>query len=140
MTTTAQLDTLAKLHAEGVNFHTHTLTDGRLLVTEGAYRMVVDHDGTVGTPLTGTPADQVRAVVEHLGHGVTGAWIGFAELRHALPHLDRATVDTALRTLADQPGVHVTPEVNQKTLTPADRAAALRIGGENKHLISILPD
>jgi hypothetical protein len=33
--------------------------------------------------------------------------------------------------------INLIPESNQQTLTDADRESALRVGGENKHLISI---
>jgi len=33
--------------------------------------------------------------------------------------------------------INLIPQENQQALSAADRASALRIGGENKHLISI---
>jgi hypothetical protein len=35
------------------------------------------------------------------------------------------------------PGVSLIPEENQKTLTAEDRAAAVEIGDQDKHLIAI---
>lgn len=66
-----------------------------------------------------------------------GAWVGLAELRAALPEVPRTEFDDALRRLAELPQVYLTPEVNQKTLTEADREAAVRLGGEDKHLLSV---
>ena len=37
------------------------------------------------------------------------------------------------------PGVSLIPEENQKVLTPDDRAAAVEIGDQDKHLIAIEP-
>jgi hypothetical protein len=64
-------------------------------------------------------------------------WIGLRALRERLGGLPRADVDAALLRLDLLPGVYLQPESDQKTLTEADRAAAIRIGGEAKHLLSI---
>jgi hypothetical protein len=50
---------------------------------------------------------------------------------------ERAEIDAALTELANFDGVHVRAVVNQQTLTDADRAAALRLGGEDRHHIQI---
>jgi hypothetical protein len=65
-----------------------------------------------------------------------GEWVKLSELR---PYVGgyRELVDEALRRLARQRGVSIVPESNQKTLTAADRAAAVRIGNQDKHLIAI---
>lgn len=68
-----------------------------------------------------------------------GAWVGLARLREALPALPRADFDEALLGLALLPHVELIPEVNQKALTEADRAAAIHVGGEDKHLLQIRP-
>jgi len=69
--------------------------------------------------------------------GQPGEWVGLADLRDALPGLDRSAVDDALRRLARQPGVRVIPVANTKALTARDRAAAVRIGEEDNHTIQI---
>jgi hypothetical protein len=66
-----------------------------------------------------------------------GAWVGLAELRANVEGYPRSDVDAALRVLARSPGVHLNPEANQQALTAADRAAALRYGGDDNHLISM---
>jgi hypothetical protein len=65
------------------------------------------------------------------------SWVGLARLRSQLPHLERHRVDDTLRQMYRTPGVHLIPEENQKVLTDSDRAAAVEIGGQNKHLIAI---
>lgn len=66
-----------------------------------------------------------------------GAWVSLSRLRTALADMPRAEFDAAILRLALEVGVHLNPEFNQKTLTPQDRAAAIRTGGENVHLLSI---
>ncbi|MGV0813010.1 hypothetical protein ABQF34_13705 [Mycolicibacterium boenickei] len=66
-----------------------------------------------------------------------GGWVSLLHLRQAVPELTRPTVDAALISLYQQPGVSLIPEENQKVLTPADRDAAVEIGHQDKHLIAI---
>lgn len=64
-------------------------------------------------------------------------WIGLGPLRERLGDLPRSEIDAGLLRLDLLPGVFLQPESDQKSLTDADRAAAIRIGGEAKHLLSI---
>jgi hypothetical protein len=64
-------------------------------------------------------------------------WVGLRSLRDRLDDLPRADVDAVLRRLDLLSGVYLQPESDQKVLTAADREAAIRIGGEPKHLLSI---
>ncbi|TFV58094.1 hypothetical protein E4P42_13325 [Mycobacterium sp. PS03-16] len=66
-----------------------------------------------------------------------GGWVGLAALRDELADVGRGALDAALLRLERTPGVSLIPEENQKTLTGADRAAAVRIGNEDNHLIAI---
>jgi hypothetical protein len=65
------------------------------------------------------------------------AWVGLAALRDALDGESRAEVDRALHRLNRAADVNIIPESNQKVLTQDDRDAAVRIGGEDRHLIAI---
>lgn len=65
------------------------------------------------------------------------AWVGLAALRDALDGESRAEVDQALHRLNRAADVNIIPESNQKVLTQEDRAAAIRIGGEDRHLVAI---
>ena len=86
--------------------------------------------------LTTSLQDRIRAAYAALATRC-GQWIGLLELRAELAGVDRAEMDRALRMLGRQEGVVIIPESNQKTLTPADRDAAVVIGDQPKHLISI---
>lgn len=66
-----------------------------------------------------------------------GDWVGLADLRDHLPDLRRAEVDEALLALLDQDGVRIIPVANTKALQSRDRAAAINIGGEDNHALSI---
>jgi hypothetical protein len=65
------------------------------------------------------------------------AWIGLAELRGSLTDVPKGELDEALRLLGRAADVTITPESNKKSLTDADKAAAVRIGRQDKHLIAI---
>lgn len=65
------------------------------------------------------------------------AWVALARLRPFFEDLPRADVDEALRRLNQAPDVNLAPEDNQKSLAEADRAAAVRLGGQEKHLLAI---
>lgn len=65
-------------------------------------------------------------------------WVALRRLREHLNDIPRDELDKTLYNMDLTPGVFLEPEVNQKTLTDADWAAAIRIGGEEKHLLSIM--
>ena len=83
-----------------------------------------------------SPETQIRDAYDRLPKGPAG-YVGLADLRDQLSGLPRDTVDAALRVMSRQPGVHITPIANQKSLTPRDRAAVLRIGEDENFMISI---
>ena len=64
-----------------------------------------------------------------------GEFVSIRLLREALagrvPGLDRA-----LTEMYQAGEINLTPQENQFALTPADRAAAVRCGGEDKHRLS----
>jgi hypothetical protein len=66
-----------------------------------------------------------------------GELVSLAELRPRLGGADRSAVDAALVALSSAPDVRIIPESNQKTLTAAQRDAAVRIGNQDRHLIAI---
>jgi hypothetical protein len=66
-----------------------------------------------------------------------GGWVSLTRLRGVLSRIPRDTLDDALRRLARNPNVFLIPEANQKILTAEDRTAAIELGGEAKHLLSI---
>lgn len=80
---------------------------------------------------------QIRAAYRTLAAESGSEWVGLARLREHLGQVPRDQLDRGLRQLVDQPGVDLQTETNQQTLTDADRAAALRLGGADRHLLSI---
>lgn len=74
------------------------------------------------------------ARVPHNGNG----WVKLADLRRELGDgQERATVDRDLDRMIERPDVTLMAELNQRSLTPAERAAAVSIGGEDRHLLKI---
>lgn len=68
----------------------------------------------------------------------TNGYVSLADLRRELGDTaDRATVDRVLDRMIEDPEVRLTAELNQRLLTPADRAAAVTIGGEDRNVIRI---
>jgi hypothetical protein len=65
------------------------------------------------------------------------AWVSLTRLRAAFTDVARTDLDAALRKLERASDVNIVPESNRKTLTAEDQAAALRIGGQDKHLLAI---
>jgi hypothetical protein len=80
-------------------------------------------------------AQQIRDAYAKLATGPR-AWVSLTALRPLLS-ANRTDVDDALRAMLRDPDVAIVPESNQKMLTAFDRAAAVRIGSQDKHLIMI---
>lgn len=78
----------------------------------------------------------IRAAYRELAAS-PGDWVGLADLRERLADQDRSMVDAGLRALVRQDGVRIIPVANTKALTARDRAAAVRIGEEENHALSI---
>ncbi|ONI71254.1 hypothetical protein ALI144C_48670 [Actinosynnema sp. ALI-1.44] len=66
-----------------------------------------------------------------------GSWVGLVDLRPKLGDAPADAVDAVLKELSRTGRAHLVPESNRKVLTEADHDAAIRIGGEENHLISI---
>lgn len=80
--------------------------------------------------------DRIRGAYQNLASR-PGKWVSLTELRQLLPNSNHSEVDDVLRRMNRTPEVHIVPESNQKALSQADREAAVRIGGQDSHLISI---
>jgi hypothetical protein len=63
-------------------------------------------------------------------------WVRLADLRPSVV-ASRPDLDVVLTRLSRSQQATMMPAQDQRTLTPADEEAAIRIGGEAKHLISI---
>jgi hypothetical protein len=95
---------------------------------------------TAPPPTRGRHAVDVAARVE-AGYRelapASGEFVKLRELRDRLVDLPRHDVDSALAVMFTSQRINLIPQENQQALSAADRESALRIGGEDKHLISI---
>lgn len=66
-----------------------------------------------------------------------GAWIRLAALRRHLTTWTRSEVDEALSRMWTNAQINLADEPNRHRLTAEDRAAALRDGGEDNHLMRL---
>lgn len=66
-----------------------------------------------------------------------GEFIKLRELREHLTDIPRSALDGALAAMFAARRINLIPQSNQQALSAPDREAALRLGGESKHLISI---
>jgi hypothetical protein len=98
----------------------------------------LDDSVVTGAPDAATTAIEaaVRAAYVRLA-ATEGGWVDLVRLRAELPDVTRPELDAALTRMYRIPGVSLIPEENQKTLTAEDRAAAVEIGEQAKHLIAI---
>lgn len=78
---------------------------------------------------------QIRKAYTDLGGN--GAYISLAKVRAHLSHLSRAEIDAALYEMIDDDDVSVEPETSGFRIGPAEKAAAIVIGGEDHHLLRI---
>lgn len=97
--------------------------------------------GDDGSPDKGTdaPADLETLIRAAYGELSVKAqdWVRLAKLRQKLDGAEKSEVDQVLLAMTRTGFVHLAPDSDRKTLTDADRAAAIRIGKEDKHLVAI---
>lgn len=79
---------------------------------------------------------QIRAAYWSLAPEPNASII-LTDLRALLPEVGRDELDAALRRLDRAPDVTLAPESNRKSLREADKAAAITIGRQHMHLLSI---
>ncbi|HEX7305505.1 hypothetical protein [Lentzea sp.] len=80
--------------------------------------------------------DLIRQVYLDLGDGYQD-WVRLAKVRPRLNGADRNDVDETLLKMVKEGSAHLVPDSNRKVLTEEDHAAAIRVGGEDKHLMAI---
>jgi hypothetical protein len=90
---------------------------------------------------SGTPEESVRRaynqILKDSGRGAKGNdMVGLVELRPMLGHMSRAEQDATLKSMSRGRILDIWQEDNRKALTQPDHDAALRLGGEDNHLIS----
>lgn len=88
------------------------------------------------------PAAEIEARVRAAYASLTregGGWVGLADLRERLGGIDRTEVDAVLVAMNRTRPVRIVPESNQKALTQRERDAAVIIGNQRRHTITIEP-
>lgn len=78
----------------------------------------------------------IRDAIINLEHSKKG-WVALVDLR---PRLDRSGAgrgaqDQHLKRLSKERKIHLVPESNRKALTKRDHEAAIRIAGDDNHLV-----
>lgn len=97
-----------------------------------------NHVIRMDAPRTAVPTDPVadmRAAYARIAQ--PGQWTSLADLRDATPHLTRAEQDMAFKRIEQMDDANVVPESNQKALSERERAGAVVIGDQPKHMLMI---
>jgi hypothetical protein len=84
--------------------------------------------------------DDLEARVRRVYDALTsapGAWIKITAVRQKLGDVTEAALDDVFLALSEADDVDMMPESNQKTLTDEDRRGAVRVGGQDTHLLAI---
>jgi len=141
-----------KLHEAAVNVGNSTAARSIFVLLGGLHRSLdrlrVSHADFFKQPSSTVPGDsRARSAEGDIETDIRtayrelvlrpGQWVGLADMRDRLPDHDRKAVDTVLIEMAQMKGVRIIPVANSKALDDRDRAAALRMGGENHHALSI---
>lgn len=101
--------------------------------------------GSEATAAQPTPADfrrdiTVTAIRQALARFPNSSFATLATVRQEMAArgiTSREDQDAEIRALVNSGNANMIPQANLKALTSAQRDAALRIGGENKHLIQL---
>jgi hypothetical protein len=80
--------------------------------------------------------DRIRAAYAELA-AERGDWVDLTALRPKLADVAKADLDKALEQMLDSPDVQVEPEPFGHRIGAAERAAAVHIGGEDRHKLAI---
>jgi hypothetical protein len=80
--------------------------------------------------------DRIRQAYGELA-GEPGDLVSLARLRDELPDIPRKSLDDALLDLDRQRAIQLEPDPHRAALGDREKAAAIPLGGEDKHLITI---
>jgi len=80
--------------------------------------------------------DRIRAAYAELA-SAPGKWVNLTALRPLLGDVSKAELDKALRRMLDAPDVRLEPEPFGHRVGAEERAAAVSIGGEDRHKMAI---
>jgi hypothetical protein len=81
--------------------------------------------------------DRVLATYDELAE-LPGDLVSLARLRGKLVDVSRADLDRVLKAMDRARIIQLDPDPNRKALPPEAREAAINIGGEDKHLLTIV--
>jgi hypothetical protein len=87
-------------------------------------------------PPGSTVTEQIKTAYRRLAKQ-PGAWVYLSELRPLVAGASKADVDSALKALYTDKKIDLTLVADQKSLTAVQRAAALRLGVADMHLIAM---
>lgn len=98
-------------------------------------------NGTANGTANGVPSaadieDRIRVAYRKLAR-TPRDWVGLVDLRPLLGDAPTEKVDAVLKELSRSGQVYLVPDSNRKALTKVDHDAAIRVGGEDNHLLSI---
>ncbi|GAA3621570.1 hypothetical protein GCM10022223_43080 [Kineosporia mesophila] len=79
---------------------------------------------------------RLRKAVTELAEA-PGEWVALSQLRLHLSDVPRKELDAALSAAYQQKDLVIMADADERRLSAADRAAAVRIGGEDHHLIRL---
>lgn len=106
------------------------------VLEHGAYRRF----GEMFAHAAETPVDdletRIRMAYDSLATS-PGAWLKHAEIRRKLADVPSEALDRAFLALSQAEDVDMMPESNQKMLTAEEHRNAVRVGGQDTHLIAI---
>lgn len=105
-------------------------------ILRGLRRHLDDTGQTLPEVFKADVQSQVEAAYADLTGG-SGESVKLTVLRERLPGVPKSEVDRALELMARRGDVHVRAESDQKTLTEADREAAVVLGGTPRHRLLI---
>lgn len=109
---------------------------GRFLRRENKILADVFHPEEPPTPAEPVTDERIAEGYRRLADK-QGDWVRLADLRRLLDGVPRPDVDRVLREMSRAKRAHLTPEPDPKLVTAADRAAAIRIGSEENHLLVV---
>jgi hypothetical protein len=81
-------------------------------------------------------AGRVRAAYTELA-AAPGTWVKLADLRGLLADVSKDELDKTLEQMLDSPDFQLEPEPFGHRIGPAERDAAVHIGGEDRHKLAI---
>jgi hypothetical protein len=92
-----------------------------------------DVDGDLVSPIGDAVTKEYGSLAKEAGD-----WVPLRAVREALPNIDRDELDDALKLLYSRRVIRMTSETNLKTLSEADKVAALVVaGGVELHWVAL---